>query len=70
MRTIGCALALVAVLAGCGQKTVIEIPGTNNSVAITISTKEDKDLAIAPATSVSQGSATASGTSAIKGAQP
>lgn len=66
MRKIAAAALIAATLSGCGQKTVIEIPGSgNNTVAVTISVKEDKDLSIAPATSVSQGSAHASGTSAV-----
>jgi predicted small lipoprotein YifL len=68
MRKIAAACVIAATLSGCGQKTVIEIPGSgNNTVAVTISVREDKDVAISPATSVSQGAANSSGSSAVGG---
>jgi hypothetical protein len=48
---------LLALLSSCGQKTIIEIPGGNNTVTVSITAPVDKQIDVSPNAAVSSGMA-------------
>lgn len=66
MKKILIGIFALLALCSCGQKTIITVDGASKdtTIAVTISTKEDKAVSLAPSTAVSSGTANASGTSA------